>query len=439
MESSIRLVKNPAQLPQDAWTWPLVEVVSKEGKKISYQYDRIETPRGTFTATTDAGGGFSYAFPTAEEKYYEIVLSVRDGAGRVATQELFVSGRRSLYNAGSNMVYLTLPGAPSGYWGGRDDLALGDEVVLEMRRGADLLPIGGDNRYLFYQAQNGLREYAVQPDSTLRFTFDEDDVPSTTVLAVWFHGYTYQEVRYGYMLRFDPAERELDIQLAPDRELYEPGDTATVDVLVSDQAGRPQAGAAVNLAVVDEAIFQIQGPYSYIQDVLEALYEPVQAGILRTYASHQYPVEDQQAEQGGGDGARRDFADVVFFGEVTTGSDGRASVSFHLPDNLTSWRITAQGVTADLKAGTTLGQIPVGLPFFVDVAMNDEYLTVDRPTIKLRSFGRALGPEQEVTFEVTAPTLGLTEPVRATALAFQAGSDKLLASVHPAPEGERSA
>ena len=385
-----------------------------------YEYDRTEIPLGTFTATTDAEGGFSYAFPTDEEKYYSIVLSVTDSAGRVATQEISLSGRRSLYNASSGMVYLAPQGESSGYWGGRREQALGDDVVLEMRRGAELLPIGGDNHYLFYQAQNGLREYAVQPDSTLRFTFDEDDVPSTTVLGVWFNGYTYQEVRYGYMLQFDPAERELDIQLAPDKELYEPGDTATVGVLVSDQGGQPQANAAVNLAVVDEAIFQIQGPYSYTQDIVEALYEPVGAGILRTYASHQYPLDEQQAERGGDGGPRRDFADVVFFGEVTTGPDGRASVSFHLPDNLTSWRITAQGVTADLKAGTTLGQIPVGLPFFVDVAMNDEYLTVDRPAIKLRSFGRALQPGQEVTFEVTAPTLGLTEPVRATALAFQA-------------------
>ncbi len=386
----------------------------------SYEYDRIETPLGTFTAMTDAAGGFRYAFPLDEEKYYEIDLSVTDDAGQVATQEVSISGSRSLFNAGSDMVQLTPPGGSSGYGGGRGEYALGDEVVLEMRRGADLLPVGGDDRYLFYQAQNGLREYAVQADSTLRFTFDEGDVPSITVLGVWFSGYTYQEVRYGYMLRFDPAERELEIQLTPDQELYEPGDSATVDVLVSDPAGRPQADAEVNLAVVDEAIFYIEEAYSYNQDVLEALYESVEAGVLQTYASHQYPVEEPQAERGGGDGARREFADVVFFGEVTTGPDGRASVSFDLPDNLTSWRITAQGVTADLKAGTTLGRIPVGLPFFVDVAMNDEYLTVDRPAIKLRSFGRALEPGQDVTFEVTAPTLGLTEPVRATAPAFQA-------------------
>jgi len=385
-----------------------------------YEYDRKERPLTSFTVTTDSDGGFRYAFPVEEEKYYEIEPSVTDDAGRRATTELALSGERSRFNIASGMVYLAPPGGQGDYWGGSSQYALGDEVVLEMRRGADLLPSGDDNRYLFYQAQNGLREYDVQGASTLRFPFAEANVPSTTVTGVWFTGITYQDVDYEYTLRFDPAERELEIRVSSDRELYEPGDTATLEVFVTNRTGQPEEGAEVNLSLVDEAIFQIQRRYEYEQDVLEDLYDPVSSGILGTYASHQYPVDVTQAERGGDGGERRDFVDVAFFGSVVTGPDGRASVSFELPDNLTSWRITAQGVTADLKAGTSLKLLPVGLPFFVDVAMNSEYLVSDQPAIKLRSFGRELSSGQEVTFEVTAPSLGLTEPVTATAPAFQA-------------------
>ncbi len=73
-------------------------------------------------------------------------------------------------------------------------------------------------------------------------------------------------------------------------------------------------------------------------------------------------------------------------------------------------------------AGNALRQLPVGLPFFVDVTMNDEYLVSDHPTIKLRSFGRDLASDTEVTFRVTAPTLGLTAPTPVTAPAFQSAS-----------------
>jgi hypothetical protein len=386
-----------------------------------YEYDSKERSLTSFTATTDSDGDFRYTFPVEEEKYYKIELSVTDDAGRRATTEVTISGERSRFNISSGMVYLAPPGGQGDYWwGGTSEYAIGDEVVLEMRRGADLLPSGDDNRYLFYQSQNGLREYDVQEASSLRFPFAEANVPSTTVTGVWFNGITYQDVEYDYTLRFDPAERELEIEVSPDRELYEPGDTATLEISVTDRTGQPQEGAEVNLSAVDEAIFQLERPYMYEQEVLEALYDPVSSGILRTYASHQYPVDVSAAERGGDGGPRRDFVDVTFFGSVVTDSDGRASVSFDLPDNLTSWRITAQGVTADLKAGTSLKLLPVGLPFFVDVAMNSEYLVSDRPAIKLRSFGRELSSGQEVTFEVTAPSLGLTEPLTAAAPAFQA-------------------
>ncbi|MGA2285636.1 MAG: Ig-like domain-containing protein [Dehalococcoidia bacterium] len=411
------------QVTEESWNKTEVgeyyDFVAKVTRK-QYQYDEVDTPLGTFNTTTSADGSFNFAFPIDEEKYYQIALSVTDGSGRTNTYQLYIWGHDSLYNGNSEMVYIAPQGGSENYYGGRDQYALGDEAVLEMRRGAEVLPNGGDNSYLFYQAQNGLRKYAVQSDSTFRLTFGEDNIPSTTVLGVWFNGRTYQEVHYGYTLDFDQTERKLDIQVTPDKERYEPGDTANLGVLVEDQAGNPQANAEVNLAVVDEAIFQIQGPNNYIPDILSDLYRPVGDGIVYTYASHQYPVDEQQAERGGDGGARRDFADVAFFGQVTTGPDGHASVSFKLPDNLTSWRVTAQGITADLKAGTTLRQIPVGLPFFVDVTMNDEYLTTDQPEIKLRSYGVALQSGQEVTFEVTAPSLGLTEPLQSTAPAFQA-------------------
>jgi hypothetical protein len=387
-----------------------------------YEYDQIETPLGTFSATTDASGAFRYAFPAEEEKYYHITASVTDGAGRVATYETYVSGSRSLFNARSNLVYLGKPGGSNDFFGGSDTYGLGDEVKLEMRRGAELLPAGGDSRYLFYKARDGIRDHFVQSDSTLSFAVSEDDVPNTEVLGVWFNGRTYMEVRYSYHVAFDKKERELTIGVTPDKERYGPGDTATLDVLVTDRSGEPQEGVEVNLAVVDEAIFLIQGPYTYNTDALDSLYRPVGAGILHTYASHQYPNEEQPAERGGDGGARREFADAAFYGQVTTDSEGHASVTFDLPDNLTSWRVTAQAFSDEIEAGTAIHQLPVGLPFFVDVTMSHEYLLSDRPAIKVRSFGRDLQAGQQVTFEVTAPSLGLTEPARVTAGAFAAAS-----------------
>ncbi|HEV2835585.1 MAG TPA: alpha-2-macroglobulin family protein, partial [Pyrinomonadaceae bacterium] len=49
---------------------------------------------------------------------------------------------------------------------------------------------------------------------------------------------------------------------------------------------------------------------------------------------------------------RKDFKDTAFWEPTAvTGSDGRATVKFRLPDNLTTWRATARAITSDTRVG----------------------------------------------------------------------------------------
>jgi hypothetical protein len=385
-----------------------------------YRYDTVERPLGTFTAVADANGNFEYSFQVDPGRNYDVDMRVTDDRGRTETQQLYLSGSQNQFNFQSSYVYLRRPGTLSSFFGGFEEFALGDPVTLAMYRGPDELPSGGDNRYLFVKEQRGVHGYTVQDSSTYSFEFSEGDIPSVTMVGVWFTGQTYLEVNYGYQVSFKPDERDLNIDITPDKERYAPGDEATLDITVTSNEGNPQGDTEVNVSVVDEALFLIQNAQgSYTPDLLESIYTPVSAGIFRTYASHQYPNDVQAAERGGDGGPRSEFADVAFYGNVTTDGSGHASVSFNLPDNLTSWRVTARGVNAGMMAGTALRKLPVGLPFFADVTMSDEYLVKDKPAIRLRSFGTALQPGTDVTFSVTAPSLGMSAPVEITASAFE--------------------
>lgn len=385
-----------------------------------YRYDEVAVSLGRFTAVTDAHGAFRYTFPVDQERDYRINMDVTDGRGRTESQQLYVSGSQSSFNNASSYVYLRRPDSISSFFGGAEQFALGAPVSLAMYRGSDELPSGGANRYLFVKAQQGVHDYAVQGASTYQFDFTDDDIPSVTVTGVWFNGRTYLEVNYGYEIRFKPAERALNISISPDKTRYQPGDDAKLDLTVTDQSGAAQKATEVNISVVDEAVFLLQGGSS-TANVLDAVYVAVSPGILRTYASHQYPNEMQAGEGGGASGEpRAHFADVAFYGSVTTDGEGHASITFKLPDNLTSWRVTAQGFNDRIMAGTALRKIPVGLPFFADVTLSDEYLVTDRAEIRLRSFGLALAAGDEVTFALSAPSLGLTTPIEVTTPAFQA-------------------
>ena len=57
---------------------------------------------------------------------------------------------------------------------------------------------------------------------------------------------------------------------------------------------------------------------------------------------------------------RDHFADVAYYSElVTTDADGRAVVSFTLPDNLTTWQVRAEGATATTLVGAGKTQLTV--------------------------------------------------------------------------------
>lgn len=122
-------------------------------------------------------------------------------------------------------------------------------------------------------------------------------------------------------------------------------------------------------------------------------------------------------EKGGG--PREYFTDAALFQSLRTDSEGKASISFKLPDNITSWRVTAQGISKDLYAGISITKIPVSLPVFAEVSIGNEYLLVEKPIARLRSYGTALSAGDEVTFSVDTSSMGVTEPNILNASAFQ--------------------
>src|SRR5262249_9032587 len=55
---------------------------------------------------------------------------------------------------------------------------------------------------------------------------------------------------------------------------------------------------------------------------------------------------------------RKEFKDTAFWKpDVVTGADGKATVKFDLPDDLTTWRATARAVTNDLRVGSVVNRV----------------------------------------------------------------------------------
>jgi uncharacterized protein YfaS (alpha-2-macroglobulin family) len=157
--------------------------------------------------------------------------------------------------------------------------------------------------------------------------------------------------------------KNLAITVTPDKDMdaaeyYGPRQTATYDVLVTDDSGKPTE-AELSLRLADLAVLALAdepGP-----TLLETFWRSRGLGVKTSMplavAMEQYNRELAPRAKGGGGGdgeglIRTRFADTAFWDPmVRTGKDGKAQVTVELPDNLTTWRMQARGITADTRVG----------------------------------------------------------------------------------------
>ncbi len=185
-------------------------------------------------------------------------------------------------------------------------------------------------------------------------------------------------------------DKLLNLEIIPNKEEYRPRDTASYTVVARDADGAPVPNAEVSVGVVDEAIYSMQSEFA--GNIRSAFYGPVDYNRVQTHFSINYafrgfagekPVNLASTKQAyqladfKNEGepvepvVRKDFKDTAFWQpNAITGSDGRATVKFRLPDNLTTWRATARAVTSDTKVGVARSKV---------VARKDVILRLETP------------------------------------------------------------
>ncbi len=383
-----------------------------------FEYSTNEKAVGTYTTTSGAGGAISISVPAPNADHdYLVTLTSRDGSGRTTTTVTSATDPARIPDFGGPFrPYLGKPGG-CGYYS--EEHAVGDTVSLTMRNGDGTESTGG--RYLFVVAGRGIRDAHLQESPTISRTYGEADLPSLQILAIRFQDGAYV-VSNDVLIRTRLEDRTLGVELTSDRNRYKPGDRATVSVRTTDADGRP-ISADVVIRGVDEKLFSIGQAFDI--DALATLLAPTGDGLLQSYASHPIPLPfggDGCGDTAGG--GRDDFRDSVLFQLTSTGSDGIGSVTFDLSDDLTSWHLSATALSGDLRAGSGVLLVPVGLPFFADAILASDYLVGERPVLRVRSFGDALATGDRVRFTVTASSL-LLPPTSVEAAAFATATIQL--------------
>lgn len=165
-------------------------------------------------------------------------------------------------------------------------------------------------------------------------------------------------------------DKVLNLEVISNKEEYKPRETASYTIVARDADGAPVPNAEVSLGIVDEAIYSISPDFTgnIRQEFYGMLYNEVETHLSVSYTFRgfagekpidlastrpSYQLADFKNESEPVQPIiRKDFKDTAFWEpSAITGRDGRATVRFRLPDNLTTWRATARAVTADTRVG----------------------------------------------------------------------------------------
>jgi len=386
-----------------------------------YRHERREERLQQFTLTTDENGEAARDFqvPNRKNESYEARITTTDGNGRTIRHNVFIGRDWSSFfrNSDDDMPFLH-SARPAG-----EGYDIGDEVELTIMSGTE--PITRGN-FLFVVVQNGMISYHVGENS-LSFIFDAQHVPNTTVFAYHFNGHTYHTSgQMSQRLIFNPTTRNMILTVEACRESYRPGDMSTITITATNLDGNPKA-ANINISLVDEALFALM---DYNVDTLADLYRMVNDRLRFSMATHRTFISDgifeddavygswalrsadmamaapateaAQAGDGGGQQTRirERFEDTATFKSLRTNAQGVATFTFQLPDNITSWRMTASGISTSLYGGNTVQNIRVTNPMFIHYTLNSTFLVGDVPYIGVNAFGTSLTGGERVTFEV---------------------------------------
>ncbi|MFT4605928.1 MAG: hypothetical protein ACI9W4_002673, partial [Rhodothermales bacterium] len=318
--------------------------------------------------------------------------------------------------------------------------------------------------------RNGVLSHEVQTITGgapyVRIPLTEEHLPNVFVGVVLLSGRVSQpsatgdigapSFRIGYAnLQVSTDVRHLEVQVTPPAEEFKPGEEVSIDLHVVDSRGRG-VEAEVAFSAVDAGVLNLIG--YRLPDPFDAFYgiQPLSVTTSETRAHlvrmRSFGQKEEDAGGGGGDSEfmlRKDFrAQAHWDPAVRTDASGRATVTFRLPESLTTFRLMAAAVADGNRFGGGSSQVVTTQPLVLQQAIprfarvGDTWeagvLVTNRTEVSLDA---AISAEGSVSFQgTTQSTLPLgpgataltSFPVRAD----EAGTARLVFSATAASESD---
>lgn len=411
-----------------------------------------------------------------ECSYYYTVSWVDPVCGRTYTEQ--IRANRSEYNYSPYDSKI-----PTYSLSTNTDTALpGEEIVLKLFYDEEpAVPVGTTVLYTRTTALDGRCDITAGNADTYRYSFDEACTLGSTVSVTVFDGKKYI-TGLAHTACYDEVRgADAHLTVTADRDVYKPGEQAVITVQAPDLAG-----GQVLVSIVDEACFALgehgasytdyfrfSGQNRYwgssavylpqiLRDSRHSLLSVLQMLPMYRYSDdlkaevEEAPAEDNTSAPATGGSSpadpvyvREQFSNTAAFVPIRLDENGIGSTEITVPDNITSWRLTAIGFagtgeaggtdfTSGVRCGTAVSDAVCTLPFFLNVTVPDLILSRDEVAFSARTAGTARADDPNAEVSYTVVLYDETGAACASATATAAANDTAWFAFAPLPAGDYS-
>ncbi|MDQ2991929.1 MAG: MG2 domain-containing protein, partial [Candidatus Eremiobacteraeota bacterium] len=227
-------------------------------------------------------------------------------------------------------------------------------------------------------------------------------------------------------IKIAPPPKGLYVTITPGKAKYAPGERATFAIEARDSRGRP-VRAELGIGIVDEALYAVQNatPLNPLETFYgrSAYFYPsyswfrpnagrmlVKAGTtsdtFSEYATPLNTIAHATSRSSAAAVIRNNFQDTAYWSpSVVTDANGRATISFVWPDNLTTWRADGLAVTRSTDVGTASAKALVTKDFLVRLETPRFLRAGD--TSEITGIAQGMADRRDVTMKLDTGGMGL--------------------------------
>jgi alpha-2-macroglobulin len=346
--------------------WSNIQEMDESTGRTIWSYEVEEIPVTEGSVTTDDSGKALFTFTPPNGGIYKAIVTTRDSKGnevRASTMMWVSSGDYVTWRqSNDNRIQLVAD---------KQDYEIGDTAEILITS-----PFQGTTEALITVERGSvLKIERVTLDSNsyvYKLPITGDYAPNIYVSVFLVKGVDDNNpiaaFKMGYVeLRVATNQKLLNIEISANTERAQPQETVTYTVKTTDYKGDPVA-AELGIGVTDLAALSLAAPNSgpllpYFYGVQSL---GVRTGSTLTINTDQLTQETLDTIKGGGGGGgggggiiaiRGEFIDTPYWnGALVTNENGEATFDVRLPDNLTTWRLDARGLTLAEDGNLLLGE-----------------------------------------------------------------------------------